>query len=62
MFQGQKKKPIPTAIRDKSIREDIIQNLVRSRKNIVGGNEQDALLFLDRVLSEIDPCWRTSRA
>ena len=56
-----KKKPIPTAIRDKGIREDVVDNLITTRKNIIGGNTQDAVFFLDRVLSEVDPNWRTSR-
>ena len=57
-----KKKPIPAAIRDKVIRDDVVRNLIDTRKNIIGGDTESAVLFLDRVLSEIDPCWRTSRA
>ena len=56
-----KRKPIPAAIRDKGIREDVVRNLIDTRKNIIGGNTQDAVFFLDRVLSEVDPNWRVGR-
>ena len=56
-----KKKPIQQAIVNRSIREDIIQNLIDTRKQIVGGNTSDAIVFLDRVLAEVDPCWRIGR-
>lgn len=49
------------AIVNKSIREDIIQNLIDTRKQIIGGNTRDAVIFLDRVLAEVDPMWRTGR-
>lgn len=60
-MQALKKKPIQPAIANRSIREDIVQNLIDTRKQIIGGNERDAIMFLDRVLGELDPCWRIGR-
>lgn len=56
-----RKKPIPPTIVNRAIREDIIQNLIDTRKQIIGGNTRDAVFFLDRVLSEVDPNWRIGR-
>jgi hypothetical protein len=60
MQQVKRTKTVAT-IRDKSIRDDVIRNLIDTRKYIIGGNEKDAIIFLDRVLGELDPCWRIGR-